>query len=139
MRGFIFRMSVQHGRVRLGYARFIAVLAIVCCSRVLSVSAASHQPGEFLDKIRGTKDEGEQIVQHFCSSCHAKKPLIELGAPKIHQMSDWKPRLAQGLDNLLRHTEEGYGAMPARGGCFECSDEQLKLAVQALLPQSLQK
>jgi len=36
---------------------------------------------------------------------------------------------------LLEHTSEGFGAMPARGGCFECTDEQLELAILAMLPK----
>ena len=29
--------------------------------------------------------------------------------------------------------------MPARGGCFECSDKQLYLAILAMLPETLKK
>ncbi|WP_419418810.1 c-type cytochrome [Legionella sp. D16C41] len=101
--------------------------------------AATHQPEEFLAKIRGQKDEGQQIVQHFCANCHAAKPLIELGAPKINVSADWEGRLKQDFTKLFTHTAEGYGAMPARGGCFECSDEQLQLAILAMLPVSLQE
>ena len=101
--------------------------------------AATHQPEVFLNKIRGQKNEGEQIVQHFCANCHAVKPLIELGAPKIANLVDWKMRIKQGFTPLFEHTAEGYGAMPARGGCFECSDRQLQLAILAMLPLSLQK
>lgn len=97
--------------------------------------AASHHPQDFLEKIAGTPDEGQQIVQHFCSHCHAEKPLIPLGAPRIGRRSDWEGRLKQGIAPLLQHTAEGYHAMPARGGCFECSDEQLLLSVLAMLPK----
>lgn len=106
---------------------------------VLQSPAATHNPQQFLDGIRGSTDEGEQIVQHFCASCHAVKPIIELGAPKINQINDWNRRANQGLVQLLQHVTEGYGAMPARGGCFECSDLQLRLAVLALLPKLIQK
>ncbi|MDP1604737.1 MAG: c-type cytochrome [Legionella sp.] len=103
------------------------------------VLAATHHPQEFLDSIRGKKNEGAKIVQHFCANCHAVKPLIELGAPKLQSETDWGPRVKQGLDRLLKHTVEGYGAMPARGGCFECTDEQLRLAIASMLPKSMQK
>jgi len=33
---------------------------------------------------------------------------------------------------MLQRTDEGIGFMPARGGCFECTDQQLLLAVLAL-------
>lgn len=97
--------------------------------------ANSHHPQEFLQAIKGSKDEGRQIVDHFCSSCHAAKPLIQLGAPKINNKSDWSLRIKQGLASLFAHTEEGFNAMPPRGGCFECSDEQLRLAILAMLPK----
>ena len=101
--------------------------------------ADSHHPQEFLTAIRGKKNEGAQIVQHFCSNCHAEKPLIPLNAPSINNKEDWQSRIQQGWLPLMQHLDEGFGAMPARGGCFECTDEQLRLAILALLPEELQK
>lgn len=76
-------------------------------------------------------------MQHFCASCHAASPLIPLGAPRIGEKEDWAPRIKRGINSLFSHTEEGFNAMPARGGCFECSDEQLMLAILSMLPKSL--
>ena len=98
---------------------------------------ASHHPQDFLKEIAGSKTEGEQIVQHYCAMCHAEKPIIQLGAPTMGQKEVWEPRIKQGIDLLLKHADEGFNAMPARGGCFECSDKQLKLAILALLPDDL--
>ena len=100
---------------------------------MLKAEAASHHPQEILKMLRGSPKEGAAIVKLFCASCHSPKPLIELGAPKMHQAKDWSPRIQQGGDVLLKHTQEGFGAMPARGGCFECTDKQLELAIAALL------
>ena len=101
--------------------------------------AHSHHPQEFLKKIVGSKKEGEQIVQHFCANCHDVKPLIQLGAPRIGVAPDWEPRLKQGIDKLFQQTDEGINAMPPRGGCFECSDQQLRLAILAMLPTKLKE
>lgn len=114
------------------------VFVLSFCLVALTASHAnSHHPQEFLQSIEGTKDEGRQVVSHFCASCHAVKPMIELGAPKINIKAEWDPRIKQGLSILLTHTEQGFNAMPARGGCFECSDKQLYLAILAMLPESL--
>ena len=75
----------------------------------------------------------EQIVKQYCSTCHAKQPLIELGAPKIGNTQDWEVRLKQGVKMLLKHTMNGWRAMPARGGCFDCSDQQLEQAISILI------
>lgn len=100
---------------------------------ITTSKAATHHPQDFLQSIKGSKQEGSAIVQHFCANCHAPKPVIELGAPKMHEAKAWHLRLKQGRDTLLKHTEEGLGAMPPRGGCFECTDKQLELAISALL------
>lgn len=102
---------------------------------VQSTFAASHHPQDFLNKVTGSKDEGQQIVQYYCSNCHAVKPLIQIGAPRIGEAADWEPRTKQSIDVLFKHTDEGFNAMPARGGCFECSDRQLKLAIVAMIPK----
>lgn len=99
--------------------------------------AASHHPQDFLKQIAGSKHEGKQIVQHYCANCHAEKPLIPLGAPRIGSTTDWAPRLKQNMALLFEHTSEGIRAMPARGGCFECSDAQLVLSILAMLPEAL--
>lgn len=99
----------------------------------------SHHPQEFLKSISGSKDEGEQIYNHYCVNCHALKPLIPLGAPRIGVEMDWKSRLKQGFDVLFLHTDEGFNAMPPRGGCFECSDIQLVLAIINMVPKESQK
>lgn len=104
-----------------------------------SIYSDNHHPQEFLKSIRGTQDEGEQIYNHFCVNCHAVKPLIPLGAPRKGEESDWKDRLKQGFNVLFMHTDEGFNAMPPRGGCFECSDEQLGLSIINMVPKNSQK
>lgn len=112
---------------------------LVCCFVALTVfqaQADSHHPQAFLKAIRGANNEGEQIYNHFCVNCHAEHPVISLGAPKIADDHDWKIRLKQGMKVVFQHCDEGFNAMPARGGCFECSDEQLMLAIQFMLPKN---
>lgn len=97
------------------------------------IFANSHHPQDFLNSIAGSKHEGQQIVQHYCSVCHAENPMVELGAPRIGVKSDWELRLKQGMQKIFENTSQGLNAMPARGGCFECSDEQLRKAIEAML------
>lgn len=111
---------------------FMAVFA-------MPVMANSHHPQAFLERVVGQPDEGPQIVEHFCSTCHAPNPMIPLGAPKPGVASDWSARLEQGLELLFKHADEGLRAMPPRGGCFECTEKQLWLAIAALLPVDEQK
>jgi cytochrome c5 len=109
---------------------FITIFCILLQGTSFS---ATHKPQDFLNQVRGTQDEGSKIVTHFCASCHADKPLIAIGAPRIGNSDDWKPRLKQGLNSLLEHVNAGFNAMPPRGGCFECSDEQILLSIRSML------
>ncbi|KTD62835.1 c-type cytochrome [Legionella shakespearei] len=119
-------------------ARTFGYIIIVCL--IFSTGhTESHHPQDFLKSIKGAPDEGEQIYNHFCVNCHALKPLIPLGAPRKGELGDWKERLKQGFDVLFKHTDEGFNAMPARGGCFECTDEQLGLSIITMVPKEAQK
>jgi cytochrome c5 len=114
--------------------RFRVYLVILLIFQI-SAYAESHHPQEFLKSINGSKNEGEKIYNHFCVNCHAIKPLIPIGAPRMGEKEDWKIRLKQGMSVLFKHTNEGLGAMPPRGGCFECTDKQLMLAIQYMTPK----
>ena len=115
--------------------RFIIFYVMVLSGWIFQVHADSHHPQDFLNSIRGSKNEGEQIYNHYCANCHSVKPLIALGAPRIGAEDDWKLRLKQGMDVLFKNTDEGLNAMPPRGGCFECTDEQLKMAIIFMIPK----
>lgn len=74
-----------------------------------------------------SSDIGARIFATTCSTCHANGVA---GAPKYHDMNAWRPRLAKGLSTLLEHVKEGYNAMPPRGTCVECTDADLRKAIE---------
>ena len=94
---------------------------------------ASHHPQQFLDALQHDPRAAEKIYQQYCANCHAKHPLIPLGAPRIGDKTAWQQRLRHGNAILLKHSLNGIGLMPARGGCFECSDEQIEMVIQYML------
>lgn len=118
------------------YWRQMVLSGLILSSISAPLFATSHHPQDFLNSIAGKKEEGRLIVAHYCATCHAENPLISIGAPRIGIKSDWSMRLKQGWEILFQHTDEGYHAMPARGGCFECTDHQLELAIMELLAVS---
>lgn len=98
----------------------------------------SHHPQEFLDALQNKDDAtvGKAIFEKFCASCHAIKPLISLGAPRIGIESDWQLRIAaRNAAAMLKNIDAGLNAMPPRGGCFECSDKDLLSAINYILPK----
>jgi len=69
---------------------------------------------------------GEQVVATQCHKCHEAGLG---GAPKIGVRSEWAPRLAHGLDALVRSAINGHGGMPARGGMINLTDGELRHAI----------
>ncbi len=74
--------------------------------------------------------DGEMIYNNACAACHASGAG---GAPKL-ETAAWEPRLAQGVDVLIKHAIEGFtgqaGMMPPRGGNMALTDEQIKATVE---------
>lgn len=76
---------------------------------------------------------GEQLVQRHCQNCHVEGLA---GAPRLNNFDDWRPRLAQGMDPLVRSAMDGHKAMPARAGLAQLSDTDLRAAVIYMVVQS---
>lgn len=73
---------------------------------------------------------GEEVYNQACAACHAGGVL---GAPKKGDAGDWEERIAKGMDVLLDHSINGFNAMPPRGGCGSCSDEEVEAAVEHMI------
>lgn len=69
---------------------------------------------------------GAQVVKEQCSKCHQEGVS---GAPKIGDREAWRPRLTQGVDNLVRSAIHGHGGMPPRGGEADLTDSELRSAI----------
>ena len=77
---------------------------------------------------------GEEVYNNFCASCH--NPGLS-GAPRLGDVEAWAPRIAKGNALLLESTIAGVQpAMPPRGMCFSCSDEDLAAAVDYMVGAS---
>ena len=83
----------------------------------------------------GTTD-GKTIYGNLCHSCHDTGAG---GAPKISDKAAWAPRVAQGIDTLVKHATEGFtgksGVMPPKGGNPALNDEQIKATVNWIVSQ----
>lgn len=80
----------------------------------------------------GAQLSGKEIVKATCFACHGTGAL---GAPKIGNKADWAPRIKKGVAVLLKHAEEGFNAMPARGGHPSYTNDDLKRAIAYMLEQ----
>ncbi|MDG0979384.1 MAG: c-type cytochrome [Halieaceae bacterium] len=56
-----------------------------------------------------------------CVYCHAASMP---NMPKAHDVAAWEARMAKGMDALVASVKTGKGAMPPKGMCMTCTDEQ---------------
>lgn len=85
----------------------------------------------------GTTD-GKAIFDHLCTSCHTAGVT---GAPRVGNHAEWAPRIAEGVDTLIKHAIDGYTGpdgnhMPAKGGNPALTEEQVANAVKWMVAQS---
>src|SRR5664279_3260876 len=73
---------------------------------------------------------GEQVYGQVCKTCHEAGLA---GAPKFGDKAAWAARIAQGESVMEQHAIVGFqgkaGAMPAKGGNTELTDDEVRRAV----------
>lgn len=62
-----------------------------------------------------------------CQVCHANGAA---NAPKTHDADAWAPRMAKGMDVLVKSVNTGLNAMPPKGMCMDCTDEDYKALIE---------
>jgi len=72
---------------------------------------------------------GEKVYSTFCIACHGTGAA---GAPIKGDAAAWAPRIAKGQDTLIKHAISGFNAMPAKGTCSNCSDDEIIATVKFL-------
>ena len=77
----------------------------------------------------GPKD-GATVFNSVCGACHNTGAA---GAPKVDDKAAWAPRIALGKEALYKSAIAGKGAMPAKGGAADLSDDEIKGAVDYVL------
>ncbi|MBF6624716.1 MAG: cytochrome C [Pseudomonadales bacterium 32-61-5] len=77
----------------------------------------------------GAARSGADVYGKFCTACHSTGLL---NAPKTGDSAAWtaKADASGGLDGLLKNAISGINAMPPKGTCGDCSDDELKAAIQ---------
>jgi cytochrome c5 len=76
-------------------------------------------------------EKGRAVYHSVCIACHAPENVM-VSAPKAGDAAEWARRAgkgAAGLDMLVTHAIDGFGAMPAKGGHAELTAAQIRDAI----------
>ncbi|OHC61382.1 MAG: cytochrome C [Pseudomonadales bacterium RIFCSPLOWO2_02_FULL_63_210] len=77
----------------------------------------------------GAARTADDVVAKHCGACHTAGVL---GAPKIGDAAAWQARATNGVDGLLANAIAGINSMPPKGTCADCSDDELRAAIEKM-------
>ena len=129
--------------VDLKMKKLLSVL-LSACLMVATAQAAKDSNDEIIERIKPVGSvhvagaapasaaasgprSGADIYNASCIACHGSGVL---GAPKKDDAAGWGPRLEKGFDAVLASAINGIGGMPPRGTCGDCSDDEIKAAIE---------
>jgi cytochrome c5 len=81
-------------------------------------------------------NDAKKTYDEACGVCHN---VGVAGAPKFGDLAAWAPRIATGKDALYTTALKGKGAMPAKGGRADISDDKVKATVDYMVANSSSK
>ena len=116
-------------------AFFLKGAAVFCAGIFMIASGAQENQSIELAQL----SEGFNAEQKYMASCFACHSTGAAGAPKVGSgmAVEWEPRLEEkGLDAVIQNAINGINTMPAKGLCFDCSDDDLRAIVEYMIESS---
>jgi len=111
LRGCFWGDSCQSAKY---YLMFFILLLIFALSSPLKAKEPFNQSQPGVAKT---------LYKNNCSRCHDKGIM---GAPKLNDRADWQERLSlRGVEGLRSSLYKGFKRMPKKGGCFNCTANEL--------------
>lgn len=107
---------------RIAPAGDVCVIGDPCAGSATTASAGGG----------GGPQNPEQIYNTYCMACHATGAN---NAPIRGDAEAWQPRIEKGVDVLYQSALNGFnnGAMPPKGLCMNCSEDDIKATVDYIL------
>ncbi|WP_375139143.1 c-type cytochrome [Pseudomonas entomophila] len=120
----VFLASAAHATSDDELARRLAPVGQVCVQGQPCGEPPASRPAVT------ARDPAEVVARH-CQTCHG---MGLLNAPKPGDTVAWQALAERngGLDGLLARAISGVNAMPARGTCGDCSDDDLRNAIKQM-------
>lgn len=100
-------------------------------------AAIEEQSTEQSDELAENFQKGKEVYDKICFTCHDGGIA---GAAKLDNTERWKESAEKGKEKLIAHVVDGYtgdyGVLPAMGSCMDCSEEEIKDAVEYMFHEA---
>ncbi|MFM1895183.1 MAG: hypothetical protein RLZZ385_257 [Pseudomonadota bacterium] len=70
------------------------------------------------------------VYQQSCFACHGTGAA---GAPRFGDSAAWEEKMAKGMDAVVANAINGINAMPAKGMCMTCSEDDIRALIDYMV------
>jgi cytochrome c5 len=77
-----------------------------------------------------TSAMADPIMDKYNKSCGVCHSSGAANAPKTGDVAAWEPRMAKGMEALVQSVKTGLNAMPPKGMCFDCTDDEYNALIE---------
>lgn len=109
------------------------ISVFVCAALFATANFADNEPLQLAALSDGFNAETTYMAS--CFACHSTGAA---GAPKVGagNAAAWAPRLEKGMDAVVANSIKGLNAMPPKGLCFNCTDDDLRAVIEYMIASS---
>lgn len=115
---------------RFELVKSVALVGALLAGGAAVADTSAQQPLQLAQLSDGFN--AEQAYRASCFACHN---VGAGGAPKPGDKPAWETRMAKGMDAVMANVINGVNAMPAKGLCFTCTNDDLKAIVEYMAAQ----
>ena len=112
-----------------------AAVAPVTSSTATSSPSQTQTPAQTPAVVAAVEPAAFDAAQAYQMSCFACHGTGAAGAPKLGDKEAWAARLEKGMDSVMVNVTNGINAMPPKGMCMTCTDENLRALVDYMVSQ----
>lgn len=99
-------------------------------SESMAQPAAAQASAPMAEVAAAPAFDAEATYMASCNACHAAGVA---NAPKLGDKAAWDARMEKGMDAIMVNVMNGINAMPAKGLCMTCSQDDLQAIVNYMV------
>ncbi len=117
---------------KASHAPAVAPVAAAQVAAPIAAAAETVVEAEAEAAVEVAAFDVESTYQMSCFACHGTGAA---GAPVLGDADAWGERMAKGMDAVMANVVTGVNAMPPKGLCMTCSDDNLRALVDYMASQ----
>lgn len=104
----------------------VCLVAALCACKPANIEADAKAVAH-AESLRPANAQLSERYERSCMTCHTQRAS---GAPLTGFAPQWQERKKKGMPELEKNAINGINAMPAKGGCNDCTDADIRALIE---------